>query len=155
MTWRRPDDESLFEPKMVSLLTHICFTQPKWVNRQIHISEIMSHDDVMKCKHVPRYWPFLRGIHRSPVNSPQNGQWRGTLVLSLICPWTNVWVNNRDAGDLRGHGANNDVIAMWRSHLCSLCRHSNRRARPLQQLVSTRLIKLSVVTTCLQLYVSP
>ena len=29
-----------------------------------------SHDDVIKWKHFPRYWPFVRGIHRSPVNSP-------------------------------------------------------------------------------------
>ena len=24
-----------------------------------------SHDDVIKWKHFPRYWPFVRGIHRS------------------------------------------------------------------------------------------
>ena len=28
------------------------------------------HDDGIKWKHFPRYWPFIRGIHRSPVNSP-------------------------------------------------------------------------------------
>ena len=28
------------------------------------------HDDVMKWKHFLRYWPFVRGIHRWPVNSP-------------------------------------------------------------------------------------
>ena len=33
----------------------------------------------------PRYWPFVRRIHRSPVNSPHKGQWRGTLLFSLIC----------------------------------------------------------------------
>ena len=33
----------------------------------------------------PRYWPFVRGIHRSPVNSPNKGQWRGALMFSLIC----------------------------------------------------------------------
>ena len=27
------------------------------------------HDDVIKWKLFPRYWPFVRGIHRSPVNS--------------------------------------------------------------------------------------
>ena len=32
------------------------------------------HDDVIKWKHFPRYWPFVRGIHRSPVNSPHKGQ---------------------------------------------------------------------------------
>ena len=28
------------------------------------------HDDVIKWKYFARYWPFVRGIHRSPVNSP-------------------------------------------------------------------------------------
>ena len=32
------------------------------------------HDDVIKWKHFPRYWPFVRGIHRSTVNSPHKGQ---------------------------------------------------------------------------------
>ena len=31
---------------------------------------LQIHDDVIKWKHFPRYWPFVRGIHRSPVNSP-------------------------------------------------------------------------------------
>ena len=30
-----------------------------------------SHDDVIKWKHFPRYWPFVREIHRFPVNSPK------------------------------------------------------------------------------------
>ena len=51
------------------------------------------HDDVIKWKHFPRYWPFVRGIHRSPVNFPHKGQWRGALVFSLICVWINGWVN--------------------------------------------------------------
>ena len=36
----------------------------------------MFHDDAIKWKHFPRYWPFVRGIHRSPVNSPHNDQRR-------------------------------------------------------------------------------
>ena len=32
MAWRRPGDKPLFEPMMVSLLTHICVTRPQWVN---------------------------------------------------------------------------------------------------------------------------
>ena len=56
-----------------------------------------THDDVIKWKHFPRCWPFVWGIHRSPVNSPQNGQWRGALMLSLICAWINGWVNTREA----------------------------------------------------------
>ena len=36
-------------------------------------------------EHFPRYWPFVRGIHRLPVNSSQKGKWRGALTFSLIC----------------------------------------------------------------------
>ena len=70
------------------------------------------HDDVIKWKHFPRYWPFVRGIHRSPVNSPHKGQWRGVLMFSLICTRINGWVNNSEAGDLRRHRAHYDVTVM-------------------------------------------
>ena len=55
---------------------------------------------------------FCEGIHRSPVNSPHKGQWRGALIFSLTCAWTNGWVNNRDAGDLRRNRAHYDVTVM-------------------------------------------
>ena len=72
----------------------------------------MRHDDVIKWKHFPRYWPFVRGIHRSSVNSAHKGQWRGALMFSMICARINGWVNNRKAGDLRRHRAHYDVIVM-------------------------------------------
>ena len=31
----------------------------------------VSHDNVIKSKHFSRYWPFVRGIHRSSVNPHQ------------------------------------------------------------------------------------
>ena len=46
------------------------------------------------------------------VNSPHKGQWRGALMLSLICFWINGWVNNREAGDLKRHRGHYDVIVM-------------------------------------------
>ena len=49
-----------------------------------------AHDDVIKCKHFPCYWPFVRAIHRSPVDSPHKGQWHGALMFSLICAWKTV-----------------------------------------------------------------
>ena len=52
------------------------------------------------------------GIHRSPVNSPHKGQWRGALMHSLICTWINGWVNNREAGDLRRRRSHYNVIVM-------------------------------------------
>ena len=91
-------------------------------NCQHHISQMISqqlstfawfHDDVIKWKHFPRYWPFVREIHRSPVNSPHNGQWRGALMLSLIFAWITGWVNNGEAGDLRRHRAHYDVTVMY------------------------------------------
>ena len=69
-------------------------------------------DDVIKWKHFTRYWPFVRGIHRSPVNSPHKGQWRWALMFSLICAWINGWVNNLEAID-------------WRRPSCPLWRHWN------------------------------
>ena len=34
--------------------------------------DLSWHDDVIKWRQFPRYWPFVRGIHRSPVNSHTN-----------------------------------------------------------------------------------
>ena len=64
-----------------------------------------SHDDIIKWKHFLRYWPFVQGIHQSPVNSPHKGQWRGALMFPLICTRINSWVNNGEAGDLRRNRA--------------------------------------------------
>ena len=33
-------------------------------------------------------------------------------MFSLISAWTNSWINNRDAGDLRRHRTHYDVAAM-------------------------------------------
>ena len=52
---------------------------------------------------------FARNL---PVNSPHKGQWHGALVFSLICAWTNGWVNNRDACELRGYRAHYGVTVM-------------------------------------------
>ena len=67
----------------------------------------------------PHYWPFVRGIHRLPVNSPHKDQWRGALMFSLICVRINGWVNrrhDREAGDLRCHRAHYDVTVMRLTH---------------------------------------
>ena len=63
-------------------------------------------------KTIPRYWPYVREINRSPVNSPHKDQWRGALMFSLICAWINAWVNNRKTGDLRRHRVHYDVIVI-------------------------------------------
>ena len=46
----------------------------------------------------PRDWPFVRGIHRSPVDSTHKGQWRGALILypllnkRLSKQWRRWWL---------------------------------------------------------------
>ena len=96
-------------------------------NTFVHRDETMwhaFHDDVIKWKHFPRYWPFGWRIHRSPVNSPHKRQWRGSLMFSLICAWINNRVNNRETGDLRPHRSHYDVIVMlFHIHIC-MCAQS-------------------------------
>ena len=75
---------------------------------------IYPHDDFIKRKHFPRYWPFGWAIHLSRVISPHNGHWGGTLMFSLICDWTNGCEYNRHNGDLKGHRTHYDVTVMAR-----------------------------------------
>ena len=78
----------------------------------VALCNLLKHDDVIKWKYFPRNWPFVRGIHRSPVNSTHKGQWRGPLMFSLVCARINGWVNNGEAGDLRRYWVHCDVIVM-------------------------------------------
>ena len=43
---------------------------------------------------------------------PHKGQWRGTLMFSLIWAWINGLVNNREARDLRRYRAHHNVNVM-------------------------------------------
>ena len=65
-----------------SALHHLC-------NFCLPITMDFYNDDVIKSKHFPRYWPFVRGIHRSPVNYPQKSRWHGAFIFFLSAPeWT-------------------------------------------------------------------
>ena len=86
------------------------------------------HDDVIKWKHFPRYWPVVCGIHRSPVNSPHKGQWCRALMFSLIYVRINGWVNNREAGDLRRYRTDYDVIVMMSEYILLLNPTTNNEA---------------------------
>ena len=97
---------------------HITFVCEKFSNSDIAIFwlncyvALPEHDNFIRWGHFPRYWPFVRGIHRSPIDSPHKGQWRGALILPLICVLINGWANNREAGDFRRHRAHYDVIVI-------------------------------------------
>ena len=85
------------------------------------ISSFKMHDDVIKWKHFPRYWPFVPGIHRSRWIPLHKGQWRGALIFSMICAWTNDWVNNCEAGDLRRHRGHYDANVMGYRNTMQSC----------------------------------
>ena len=97
-----------------------------------------EHDDVIKWKHFPCYWPFVQRIHQLPLNSPHKRQWHGALMFSLICAWLNCWANNRDASDLRHHPAYCDVTVM--PHLVTTT--SWRRSKKTSKLRVTGLCKM-------------
>ena len=94
-----------------------CWPSDHSLGIHVHWQQFWGHDDVIKWKHFPRYWPIVREILRSPVNSPHKGQWRGTLMFFLIISaWINDWVNNGEAGDLRRHRTHYDVTVMGYSN---------------------------------------
>ena len=99
-----------FETPLPALWLH-CNATTHWYKWQYFIIDA-HHDAVIKWKHLPLYWPFVRWIHRSPVNTSHKDQWRGALMFSLICSWINGWVNNREAGDLKRHCPHCEVIGM-------------------------------------------
>ena len=74
------------------------------------------HNDVIKWKHFLRYWPFVRRIHRSPVNSPRKGQWRGALMVFFICA-----LNKRLSKQPWGWWFETPSLSSWR--------HCNERRR--------------------------
>ena len=82
------------------------------------------HDDVIKWKHLPRYWPIVRRIHRSTVNSPHIGLWSAAMRFSLICTRIKSWVNTVDAGDFRRHRPHYDVTVMcWVAECLDWCKN--------------------------------
>ena len=64
-------------------------------------------------------------------NSSHKGQWRGALMLSLICARINGWVNNGEAGDLRRNHAHYDVTVMFLAGVIkSVSRGDNATIQP-------------------------
>ena len=102
-----------------------------------------SHDDVIKWKHFPRYWPFVqeftghRWIPRTKVSDME--LW---CFLSMICAWTNGRVNNQDASDLRRHRAHCYVIVMQPL----ICEHALSSAAGMSE--SADLRSATVLRTC-------
>ena len=60
--------------------SHTSMQSLKFSKKNINVYCSPLHD-VIKWKHFPHYWPFVRGIHWSPVNSPHKGQWCRALMF--------------------------------------------------------------------------
>ena len=43
-----------------------------------------NNGDIMAWNHFPHYWPFVRGIHQSPVASPYKGPVMRTFGVSFV-----------------------------------------------------------------------
>ena len=69
------------------------------------------HDDVMKRKHFPRYWPFVREIPRLPVNFPQKA--------SVAVLWCFLWSAREQTVELTIH------MTVIERPSCLLWRHCN------------------------------
>ena len=105
----------------------------------------LHHDDIIKWKHFPRYWPFVRGIHRSLVNSPHKCPWRGALMFSMICAWTKGWVNNRYAVELRHHRTHYNVTVI----MVTSWYENGLLQRPLIRIFHCLLLLLQAWGSCL------
>ena len=82
----------------------------------IHLSLTKSKHYLRHQKPKIRYWYIMPGwydyaIYHSHSVVYYDG-WRGALMFSLICAWTHVWADHRDAGNLRRHRAHYDVTAL-------------------------------------------
>ena len=75
-------------------------------------SEFQCHDAVIKWKHSPRYWPFVRGSHQSLLNSPSQRP-----VLRIFDVFFDLRLNKR---------LNKQSTRRWfETPLFSLWRHCN------------------------------
>ena len=110
VNWKNFSSTVIITKDMHSPLPGSRYTQP---TLKIYLLICQLHDDIIKWKDFPCYWPYVRGINQSQVNSLHKGQWRGVLMFSLICVWTKGWQNNREAGDLRRYRTHYDVIVMY------------------------------------------
>ena len=56
-------------PEIIDMHRGMCDKRPSQTCQTLILC---IHDDVIKWKQFPSYWPFSQGIHRSPVNSRTN-----------------------------------------------------------------------------------
>ena len=61
----------------------------------------LTHNDVMTWKCFLHYWPFVWGIHRSPVDSPHKGPEMQRFDVFFCLFAISCWTNSPVASDFR------------------------------------------------------
>ena len=82
---------------------------------------ISRHVDVIKWKHFPRYWPFVRGIHRSPAQRPVTRSFDVFFDLHpnkrLSKQWWGWWFETPSSPLWRHCNGAVEVEVKWRSNV--------------------------------------
>ena len=94
-------------------------------SRSIMSPKFNANDDIMMTSSNGNIFRVSGHLCGSPVNSSHKGQWRGALMFSLIYARINGWVNTDEAGDLRRHHANYDVIVMRNASIIEFLKAQN------------------------------
>ena len=109
----------------LELLQHImCYAHLNMLRCRVLYSDLRlksdltlsSHDDVIKWKHFPRYWSFVRESIGDPSVTgrfPSQRPVTRSIDVSFDLRLKISWANNRDAGDLRRQCPHYDVAVMW------------------------------------------
>ena len=64
----------------------------------------------------PDYWPFVRGIHRSPVDSPHIGPVIWSFDVFFMFSWTCCWINSYQWSEIPWHSYDITGINTARCH---------------------------------------
>ena len=94
----------------------------KWLNLINKPNYIGSYSEVplyitpIKMSSNPRYWPVVRGIHRSPVNSPHKGHWRGAFFICYMR------LNKQSSKQLKRRWFETTSSLIWRH--CNVCTYT-------------------------------
>ena len=92
----------------LSMLSHKQNCHIHVLNKKSIVSNT-HHDDVIKWEHSPRYWPFVWGIHWSPVNSPH--KWPVTRSFDVFF---DLCLNKRLSKQSRGWWFETPLGSLWR-----------------------------------------
>ena len=130
--WPKPFSGRCMYASLVPILRGIPEKISGYMIKEVHGSTARKHSLSLvpiyqqERKYFPRHWPFMRGIHRSPVNCPRKAQWRGALIFSLICS-----LNKRLSKQRWGWWLETPLRSLW-------C-HCNDHSAAWHQLYSFRL----------------